>query len=38
MKVADSRAPLRETLALLWEHILPPATKTDRDFNKGPHA
>ncbi|KDE39288.1 Transcriptional regulator, TetR family [Nitrincola lacisaponensis] len=36
MKVEDSRAPLRQTLALLWEHILPSAAprESDRDFNK----
>lgn len=39
MKVEDSRAPLRQTLALLWEHILPPANDTtERALNKGPTA
>lgn len=39
MKVEDSRAPLRQTLALLWEHILPPANDTTkRALNKGPIA
>ena len=32
MKVEDSRAPLRQTITLLWEHILPPQTSPQSEF------
>jgi len=31
MKVEDSRAPLRQTIALLWDHILPPQASTSSE-------
>lgn len=31
MKVEDSRHPLRQSLALLWEHILPPVSSHEFD-------